>query len=155
MSQEFSSCLAGQFWLRVFHEAALIQRLEWGWEVCSQCHSPGCGQEASFPITRTSLSCYLWHCRWLLAEGGVEEWKSNHVTAEQPCMTYLRSDVPSFFLCSLGHTDNPWYRVGGAHKGVYTRRQGSLKTYWKPASTGVFPQKFFKCVCVGSCLTHF
>lgn len=85
--QGFSSCLAGQFWLRIFHEAALIQRLDWGWGVCSQCHSPGCGQEASVPITRTSLSCDSWHGSWLLAEGGMEEWESNLLAAEQPCMT--------------------------------------------------------------------
>ena len=91
---------------------------------------------------------------FLLTEG----WKNERATMWQLnslVWLNLRSDTPSFFLCSLGHTDNPWYRVGGAHKGVYTRRQGSLKTYWKPASTGVFPQKFFKCVCAGSCLTHF
>ena len=52
------------------------------------------------------------------------------------------------FLCSLGHIDHPWYHVGGAHKGVNTRRQRSLKIYWRPASTGVFPQMCFTSVSV-------
>lgn len=88
-----------------------------------------------------------------------EGWKNERATMWQLnslVRLSLRSDVPSLFLCSLGHTDHPWYPgVGGAHKGVNTRGQGSLRMYWRPATTGVFSQMSSECVCVGSCLIHF
>ena len=58
--------------------------------------------------------------------------------------------MSSLFLCSLGHTHHPWYRVGGDHKGVNTRGRDHWGHFGGLLPQESFHNPFFECVCVGS-----
>ena len=75
-----------QFWLRVFHEAALIQRLDWGWGSAPRVTHLAVGREPPFPSQGPLCRVTGDMAAGLFQREG---WKSerSHVTAGEPRVT--------------------------------------------------------------------
>lgn len=80
-------------------------RTDWGWRTHLQANSCGCWPEVSI----ISLWTPAQGCSW--QPDGFPQDGSHSLL--QPG---LGSDIPSCLLCYIGHTDQPWYKVGRHHR---------------------------------------
>ena len=140
VGQEFSSCLAGSSGSgssRRLHSSRgltgagglLPGSLTWLW--AESLRSPHKDLSVALLVTRQLASS-----RGRDGRASAAMWQ-----LESLVWLTLSSDALSLLLCPLGHAAHPWYRVGGAHEGVDTRRQGS-----RGHLGGLLPQEsFHKC----------